>query len=898
MAITFVAAGTEGSGVGSSVTLGWPAGMAANDVAIALWHISAVAVTGTMSSDWTVIAQHSGGGTTSRLAAWWHRYNGATTPSLVVSATGGATPIGGIAAFRGCNTLVSPINVAGNPGSGGAVVDIIHPSITPTVSSCMLLLCNGAADDNNRTLLSPFTNVFEDTGGGTDNAFLSTAGNPDGSVSMFYKIHGSGPTEVFSVAQAAGDAWTAFQIALNPEPPTTVVSAGDTLIFLEVPQKQRWAVNWETIGLPDFTRKTAQKTMADTVQMLDRRNLIRIQVLLDALLLVDAATALYVPPSAPSAPSPTLPNLDYWFTEVDAVNVDLVTLWLYEEFGNSDALVPLTPVPGTITTVSVSDALALIEAQRKDLWAIRVETMALLDFDRKQQFRQLVETLAIPDVVQRIRSHWLTDFSVLGDAAALQRGATVSDTVSLLDRTVKILQRQLAEAAPLLDALRQEVSHRLTDQAGVVDSLAAFVVRLRAVVDLLPLVDSAVATYIQGEAAQIIVRLVTDQATLLDSVLRTALLQLAEAVGIRDDSLRQSFHVLAEAVLLVDALAQTRVALRTDTTDLSDRSLQTRVMLLTDVLSLVDAMAAYRERRAAVADTVAVLDQSLRTAEHRIVEAVGLADNRQAVMTKLLSDTAALVDRIVQERLLRLLDAAPLLDSATTLFVQGANVLERLVVDQAALADLLTESHVRFLRETLGQTDAVVSTRQLRTADAASLIDQLARQVERPLALTDAVPLADRIVQLGQRLVTDLLRAQDAVGLGRLLTISDLTATLADVLVAVRALSRLVEDRAALRVDVGLSFTKVLLEAVGLPDLDRRLRQMVLTDLGLARLLDAAATAITLGFPPIIGFPEDAVTAVRPYFSSILTTNDYFGRRLRPVAWFSPTLTVKKTGGR
>jgi hypothetical protein len=170
-------------------------------------------------ADWTEIVQGNGGGTTSRLGVWYFRYAG-STPNLELSdlGNGAETIIGGIAAYRGCKTSGSPVNVAGAI-SGGTDDSIEHAAITPTVAGCALLVCNGSADDNNRTALGgDYAVAFEDAAGGTQNCYQSTVGAPDGSVSLFHDLSvPASDTGAITVTQAAADAWASVLIALEPE---------------------------------------------------------------------------------------------------------------------------------------------------------------------------------------------------------------------------------------------------------------------------------------------------------------------------------------------------------------------------------------------------------------------------------------------------------------------------------------------------------------------------------------------------------------------------------------------------------------------------------------------------------------------------------------------------------
>lgn len=213
MAISFVNAGAEGSAASGNITLGAPASPQNDDIWIAIVH-SSDQVSHTFT-DWTQIFQANGGGTTSRLSVWYFRYAG-STPNLVVSHSAGQSPIGGILAFRGCVKTGSPVDTTGS-GSAGTDASIELTGITPTHDNCMLVACDGAADDNNRsTLPTGFAAGLEDTAASTQNCYQTTAGTPDGSVAGHYKLHTSGATGNFTDTQAAADPWASVLIALNP----------------------------------------------------------------------------------------------------------------------------------------------------------------------------------------------------------------------------------------------------------------------------------------------------------------------------------------------------------------------------------------------------------------------------------------------------------------------------------------------------------------------------------------------------------------------------------------------------------------------------------------------------------------------------------------------------------
>jgi hypothetical protein len=201
--IAFVNAGAEGDAGSGNVTLGAPASPATDNIWIAVVHSSDnVAHSFT---DWTQIVQGNGAAT-SRLSVWYFRYAG-VTPNLIVGHTAGAGISGGIAQFSGCKTSGSPVNVS-SAIANGTDNSIEHTTVTPSVDNCLLLVCNGAADDNARTTPTGYAVAFTHVG---------TLGNPDESSSMMYRDAMAGATGTVTITQAAADPWTSTLIALEPE---------------------------------------------------------------------------------------------------------------------------------------------------------------------------------------------------------------------------------------------------------------------------------------------------------------------------------------------------------------------------------------------------------------------------------------------------------------------------------------------------------------------------------------------------------------------------------------------------------------------------------------------------------------------------------------------------------
>jgi hypothetical protein len=215
MAIEILEATAEASAASGNITLNAPSSPQTNDVWIAVVH-SSDQVAHTLT-DWTPIVQGNGGSTTSRLSVWYFRYAG-STPNLVVGHTAGQSPIGGILALRGCKTTGSPVNI-NSVVAGGTDASIEHTAITPTTARCLILACNGSADDNNRTPDGTYTPRFEDSAGSTQNCYLTTAGNPDGSVAVHTLLQTNAVnTGTITDTQAAADPWASVLIAIEPEP--------------------------------------------------------------------------------------------------------------------------------------------------------------------------------------------------------------------------------------------------------------------------------------------------------------------------------------------------------------------------------------------------------------------------------------------------------------------------------------------------------------------------------------------------------------------------------------------------------------------------------------------------------------------------------------------------------
>jgi hypothetical protein len=260
VAITFAGAGAEASASTGNLTLNAPASPQIGDIWIAVVgnNSDPTATNMTMnSSDWTEIIEGSAE-SQSRLGLWWHRYNG-VTPDLLVTMTdsGGGGRIGGIASFRGCKASGSPVNVAGSL-NGDNADPVVHLSITPTVAGSALLVVNNAANDLGRVALGgDYSVAFEDSGIGTQNAYLATTTGNDTCIALFYDLSvPASATGNINVSFSPGGAehWSSVLVALEPEPETR--RAELSWAEFEVPNAaRREYLSWAEMESPDPPRR-------------------------------------------------------------------------------------------------------------------------------------------------------------------------------------------------------------------------------------------------------------------------------------------------------------------------------------------------------------------------------------------------------------------------------------------------------------------------------------------------------------------------------------------------------------------------------------------------------------------------------------------------------------------
>ena len=204
---TFVNVGAEVSVISGDLTLAAPATPVSGDIWVAC--VQSSDQVAHAFTDWTEIVNFNGGGTQSRVSAWWFRYAG-TPPNLVLTHTAGDMVIAGIAAFRGAKASGSPIVTTGaTNGANGTT--FTYAGITPGASNTMLVACHGSEGVTVLTKSVSLAAAFEPGAGDQ----YESADGTDGSVGLFYASHVSGPTGDFTATITGARDWGAVLFAIE-----------------------------------------------------------------------------------------------------------------------------------------------------------------------------------------------------------------------------------------------------------------------------------------------------------------------------------------------------------------------------------------------------------------------------------------------------------------------------------------------------------------------------------------------------------------------------------------------------------------------------------------------------------------------------------------------------------
>jgi len=203
----FRSAANSVSGSGDTTTITKPAGTVDNDVMLAQIYAEPNGQTIDLLTGWTLIAtaDHATAGFRSR---WYWKRAASEGTNYVWTATGSGWLGGAIAAYSGCITSGSPIDVNGAGNTGGSDTSAIASAITTTVIDTLIVF--GSHQFNEPRTLTPPSGMTE---------------RLDADLNYFADVAqaAAGSTGSKTATISAADFWSAILIALKPP-------AGDTLI--------------------------------------------------------------------------------------------------------------------------------------------------------------------------------------------------------------------------------------------------------------------------------------------------------------------------------------------------------------------------------------------------------------------------------------------------------------------------------------------------------------------------------------------------------------------------------------------------------------------------------------------------------------------------------------------
>lgn len=204
-------AGTAAAGTGTTVTPTAPSGLIDEDFVFVVAHTSdqQTLSKSTNGETWTQIAQGNGGGTSSRIAVWWTRYEGAALNYEVTRGSGGTTTFVAncyrVSAFESGKRV--KFDVVSTIGTG-TDASIEHNTATPTDNFSLALFINGVADDNTRTTPAGVVLIATDK---------SASGTPDGGISVMCRDAMAAATGTVTITQGASDPWASMTVILTVE---------------------------------------------------------------------------------------------------------------------------------------------------------------------------------------------------------------------------------------------------------------------------------------------------------------------------------------------------------------------------------------------------------------------------------------------------------------------------------------------------------------------------------------------------------------------------------------------------------------------------------------------------------------------------------------------------------
>jgi hypothetical protein len=247
-------ANTTGGGT-NSVTVNWPAGHLADDVALLVIETGGEGTTLTPPSGWTAITSTPvtdiADATGSKLHCWWRR---ATSNAEASVSTGdsGDHQIAVMTTYRGCATTGDPFDVTTTGNKTSASTTATVPAVTTTVGQTLIVGIIGRPNDSSSTTeFSGYTNANL-TSITERREFGSISGHGGGMV-VFTGIKATaGDTGTTSATKATSTTDTYIVVALRPPPLILTADVGsfvDTFIDANLVHAARLTADKGTFAL-------------------------------------------------------------------------------------------------------------------------------------------------------------------------------------------------------------------------------------------------------------------------------------------------------------------------------------------------------------------------------------------------------------------------------------------------------------------------------------------------------------------------------------------------------------------------------------------------------------------------------------------------------------------------
>jgi hypothetical protein len=171
-----------------ATTCAIPTGSTTDDIMLLAIETANQAISIVTPAGWVAVTgspQGTGSGATSdtcsRMSVFWKRHTG--SESSVTIPDSGDHQIGGIMTYRGCPTSGDPWNAIASDIETTASTSITWPSVTTTVSDCLVVLITGTGQDTTNVQVSGVTNGALANIQQRANAWVTTGGG--GGVAIF-----------------------------------------------------------------------------------------------------------------------------------------------------------------------------------------------------------------------------------------------------------------------------------------------------------------------------------------------------------------------------------------------------------------------------------------------------------------------------------------------------------------------------------------------------------------------------------------------------------------------------------------------------------------------------------------------------------------------------------------